>query len=103
MLQSYDRLDIGSLAKQDYTQARALAQKLAWSGLVKEIDGFLSRLEIQRSLFHRQAELDKRVKQQGSFKPKKSGEVLVTEHFVSNDPELVARMLPIYEESVRYE
>ncbi len=93
------RLD---LAAQDYRQARSIAQKLGWPGLVKEVDGFLSRLELQRSLYKGQADLGETIAQKSIFKPKRAGDVLVTEEFVSASPELAAMIQPVYEESLRY-
>src|SRR5262249_7665431 len=44
---SKDCVEKIDLAVRDYTQARAVATRLDWTGLVREMDGFITRAGIQ--------------------------------------------------------
>jgi len=54
---SNDCLQKIELAVRDYTQAREAATRLGWAGLVRAMDGFISRAELRAQLFRSMLDL----------------------------------------------
>jgi hypothetical protein len=60
-----------------------VAEKLGYSGLAQQTEGFLRRLGQRRELIHSQEALHKKVLQMAIFHPKKLSDVLVHEQFIA--------------------
>lgn len=91
------------LARADYERARAVAQKLGWTGLQKETETFLSHLTIMQNMLQSRGRVNEQVKQSGLFHPKRAGDVLVSERFADVNPDVAETLAPIYEEGQRHE
>ncbi len=82
-------LEAAGLARRDYEEALALAQKLGWSGLAGEVNGFLRHLSLREDLIRSQQRYHQIITGSGIFSPRQAGDVLVHERFTTGEnPEL---------------
>ena len=87
------------LALKDYADGRAAATRLGWTGLVREMDGFISRAEFQAQNVRSMLALNKTVGQLSNrFKPRVASDVLVSEHFATSNAEAAAGLRPVLEQ-----
>lgn len=87
------------LAKADYQQALTLSRKLGYHGLANETKGFLQRLEERRELIKAQERSHKELSGHEMFHPKKPGDVLVHEQFISGTQEIPPGLLGLIQQA----
>ncbi|WP_200381346.1 CHAT domain-containing protein [Thiococcus pfennigii] len=78
-------LEAAGLARRDYEEALALAQGFGWSGLAREVQGFLRRLGTREGLIRSQRRLHQLVTGSAVFAPKQASDVLVNERFTAGE------------------
>jgi CHAT domain-containing protein len=69
-------------ARADYEAARSIGTALGWSGLIRQIDEFISSIELRRRLIANRKRMHASVA--GWFHPSKPGDALVTERYVTS-------------------
>jgi tetratricopeptide (TPR) repeat protein len=87
------------LSKADYAKALQLAREMAFHYLASQTEGFLRRLEIRRSMISSQQRFHDQLIQSGIFSPKKPGDVLVQEQFISSGQSIPAGILNMIQQS----
>ncbi len=85
--------EVLALSKADYERALRIAQELGWSGLARQTQGFLQRLEMRRQLIQSQERFHAQVVQAGIFRPRKAEDVLVQDRFLAGSQPLPAGLL----------
>jgi len=74
-------LDAVDRARRDYQAALALAEKLQWTGLAEQTQGFVQNLEIRRQMIQQQQSIHNLVVESRIFSARKADDVHVSEHF----------------------
>jgi len=90
-------------ARADLQQALAIVRQLGYPALARQTEEFLSNVEARRGLVKSQEAMHQSVQKTGVFRPKKPGDVLVTEKFVASPGEISPLLTQIYQESKRFE
>jgi CHAT domain-containing protein len=72
-------------ARKDYQAALALGDKLGWSGLAGQVQGFLRRLGVREEMIRSQQRFHRTLTQSGIFAPRHPGDVLVNEQFATGE------------------
>lgn len=89
--------------KDDYRKALAIARKLGWTGLAKQIEKFLSDADMRAELINLQRRSQEDVQKAKVFHPEKPANVLITEHFVGSDLHMPPEMIQLYQQSKQFE
>ncbi len=90
-------------ARADLQQALAIARKLGFAGLARQTEEFIGNVEARRSLIKSQESMDQVVQKTAVFRPKKAGDVLVSEKFVAPPGPVPPLLTEIYQASKRME
>ena len=90
-------------ARADLQQALAITRQLGYAALARQTEEFISNVEARRGLVKSQESMHQSVQKTGVFRPKKPGDVLVTEKFVPLPGEIPPLLTQIYQESKRFE
>jgi CHAT domain-containing protein len=90
-------------ARADLQLALAIVRQLGYAALVRQTEEFLGNVETRRNLVKSQEAMHQSVQKTGIFRPKKPGDVLVTEKFVASPGEIPPLLTQIYQESKRFE
>ena len=93
--QAFDR------ARADLQQALTLARKLGYSGLARQTEGMMDNVEASRSLVKSQERMHQNVQKVNIFHPKKAGDVVVTESFVTSWGQIPPLLARLYDDSKR--
>lgn len=86
------------LARKDYERALTLAQELGWAGLVPPTRQILKGLDERLRLIEIQEKAHEVLAGARIFKPKKAGDVLVTDKFLEGGHEAPAGLLTLAEQ-----
>ena len=81
------------MAKADYEAALRLAQQFGYGGISPLIEQFLRHLATRRQMVDMNVRFAGKLAQSGVFAPKKPGDVLVNEQFVSGEVNLPAGLI----------
>ena len=90
-------------ARVDLQQALAIARQRGYTALARQTEEFIGTVEGRRALIKSQEAMHQSVQKTGVFRPKKSGDVLVTEKFVASPGEIPPLLTQIYQEAKRIE
>jgi CHAT domain-containing protein/tetratricopeptide (TPR) repeat protein len=90
-------------ARVDLQQALAIARQHGYTALARQTEEFISTVEARRGLIKSQEAMHQSVQKTGLFRPKKPGDVLVTEKFVASPGEIPPLLTQIYQEAKRFE
>jgi len=90
-------------ARVDLQQALAIARQHGYTALARQTEEFISNVEARRGLIKSQEAMHQSVQKTGLFRPKKPGDVLVTEKFVASPGEIPPLLTQIYQEAKRFE
>jgi CHAT domain-containing protein len=90
-------------ARVDLQQALAIARQHGYTALARQTEEFISTVEARRGLIKSQEAMHQSVQKTGLFRPKKPGDVLVTEKFVALPGEIPPLLTQIYQEAKRFE
>ena len=90
-------------ARADLQQAAAIARRQQFPALVRQTEQFLADLESRRALVKSQESMHQMMQKTGIFRPKKPGDVLVTEKFVATPGPVPPEVAQMYEASKRTE
>ena len=87
------------LALKDYAAGHAMATRLGWAGLAREMDGFIWRAELQAQNVRSMLALNNIVGQLSNrFKPRTASDVSVSERFTTANPEAAAVLRPVLDQ-----
>ena len=90
-------------ARVDLQQALAIARQRGYTALARQTEEFIGTVEGRRGLIKSQEAMHQSVQKTGVFRPKKPGDVLVTEKFVASPGEIPPLLTQIYQEAKRIE
>jgi CHAT domain-containing protein len=88
-------------ARADLQQALAIARQLGYAALARQTEEFIGNVEGRRALIQSQETMHQTVQQTDVFRPKKPGDVLVTEKFVAPPEALPPLLTQIYQDAKR--
>lgn len=90
-------------ARADLQQALAIVRKLGYGGLARQTEELIRNVEASRGLIESQEAMHETAQKRAVFRPKKPGDVLVTEKFVAPPGEIPPRVTEMYQASKRME
>jgi CHAT domain-containing protein len=86
-------------SRAQYLRAAELTDRLKWSGLGKQIQGFLSDVNTREQMIRRRAEMLSHLQFARLFHPASASDVLVTEQFVTaSAPDAATSIAPLVQE-----
>ncbi len=90
-------------ARADLQEALAIVRKLGYGGMARQTEQFIGTVETRRQLIKSQQAMHQSLQKTDIFRPRKPGDVLVTEKFGPEPTAVPPLLTQIYQESKRQE